>query len=476
MEMTKKVLATVFLDGKEICKKIHELCSASELIDSNSDCNADIKELDKFHIFFKLGSEQVSGQTEEPPVLVNHEGTQPCLPPSGEESGLQVLKALIRAKAPNLLTEYEECGALSTKSRMLLVRLAVSDLVQRQGFYPSSYDKVCLAKNLVAIFPKLSVKVQEHSGGYEHFYDPTSHSGFIEMKLRNLRRDIDDDQRRYRRKCKQKRVVALTMMNVDEDVSEWVTLAKRMKPSSVNFSTIKQAMDQTYHHRRMWILTQSPTLPEIFEQYPRFIDMPELFHSDFDQQFKGKADSFLRKWETYIIPRLMRIASKELSEELSCTTSNSDDMLCYRALQVLTHLLPPTASGRAAGYSRCSVKSAISYLLDFAPPGTCIPSLLENPDSSLKAQQPCILCLGHPEGIHQQYVIIARNDKITIPLGDDGLTSAVDKLFKMYWVCNLAYPVQLQSVFSFLEHIYEIPASGNKRSKVVELISKLQAI
>ena len=41
-------------------------------------------------------------------------------------------------------------------------------------------------------------------------------------------------------------------------------------------------------------------------------------------------------------------------------------MLCFKALQVLTHLLPPTASGRGAGWSRCSVKSAISYLMDFA--------------------------------------------------------------------------------------------------------------
>jgi len=35
-------------------------------------------------------------------------------------------------------------------------------------------------------------------------------------------------------------------------------------------------------------------------------------------------------------------------------------------LQVLTNLLPPTA-GRGAESSRCSVRSAISYLLDFVP-------------------------------------------------------------------------------------------------------------
>ena len=196
-------------------------------------------------------------------------------------------------------------------------------------------------------------------------------------------------------------------------------------------------------------------------------------------------------------------------------------MLCFKALQVLTHLLPPTASGRGAGWSRCSVKSSISYLKDFAPVcclclngfllnhcwthilvytlvkllilcyglmaqcsisnllcynlETSISSLLEDPDSSVRAHQLYMLCLGHLSGAVPQYLIITRRDKIAVPLGEEGLTCAIDKLFKMYWVCNL-YHIQLQSVFSFLEHTYEKPVSGKKRFKVVELISKLQAM
>jgi len=52
----------------------------------------------------------------------------------------------------------------------------------------------------------------------------------------------------------------------------------------------------------------------------------------------------------------------------------------------------------------------------------------------------------------------------------------VYKLFKMYWVCNVEYPAQLTSVFNFFENVYDIPFTGGKRSKVVELISKLQAL
>lgn len=49
------------------------------------------------------------------------------------DSGLDALKALIKTKAPAILTEYGESGTLCTKTRILLVKIAVSDLVERRG-------------------------------------------------------------------------------------------------------------------------------------------------------------------------------------------------------------------------------------------------------------------------------------------------------------------------------------------------------
>ncbi|KAK5606148.1 hypothetical protein CRENBAI_026303 [Crenichthys baileyi] len=180
-----------------------------------------------------------------------------------------------------------------------------------------------------------------------------------------------------------------------------------------------------------------------------------------------------------IIPKLMKIASSEMSEDLSTSAFSGNTNGWYGLLQSTSGTYTPSSTNcirQGRGWSRCSVKSAISFLVDFAPSGTSISSLFDNPDSSVRTQQPYILCLGHPSGATHQYVIVVKTDKIAIPLGDEGLTCSLDKLFKMYWVCNLAYPVQLLSVFSSLEHIYEMPVSGKKRSKVVELISKLNAL
>lgn len=71
---------------------------------------------------------------------------------------------------------------------------------------------------------------------------------------------------------------------------------------------------------------------------------------------------------------------------------------------------------------------------------------------------------------------MAKSDKIAIPLQDEGLVCALDKLFKVFWVCNAEYPEPIKSVYRFFEHVYDISVPATKRSKVVELLAKLQAV
>lgn len=130
---------------------------------------------------------------------------------------------------------------------------------------------------------------------------------------------------------------------------------------------------------------------------------------------------------------------------------------------------------RTSSHLNCVDNGFYQMLFYFLQAGTSIFSLLDNSLTMVENHQPHIVCLGAPSPT-AQYIIVAENDKVTIPLEDNSLTCAIDKLFKMYWVCNVAYPVQLTSVSNFFENVYDIPFSGGKRSKVVELISKLQAL
>ncbi|RXN32900.1 hypothetical protein ROHU_015979 [Labeo rohita] len=109
----------------------------------------------------------------------------------------------------------------------------------------------------------------------------------------------------------------------------------------------------------------SPTVQEIFEQYPRFVDMPYLLDTEFGKMFPGKADIFLRKWEGNIVPKLQKMST--VKDPLVMPTDNESEESCYRAFQILTTLLSPTVSGRSKGWAKWSTKSALSYLLDIKP-------------------------------------------------------------------------------------------------------------
>lgn len=109
--------------------------------------------------------------------------------------------------------------------------------------------------------------------------------GFIEMRLRNIRRSLAEGHRRYHRK-KWACSAALAQPSTaqpstaqpldDNDLREWLFIIKRMKPSPENMGPIKTAMEKTLSHRRNWISTQSPTVADIIHEYPRFIDISSL--------------------------------------------------------------------------------------------------------------------------------------------------------------------------------------------------------
>ncbi|XP_045898866.1 uncharacterized protein LOC123966795 isoform X4 [Micropterus dolomieu] len=78
--------------------------------------------------------------------------------------------------------------------------------------------------------------------------------------------------------------------------------------------------------------------------------MPSLLDAEFGKMFEGKGEMLIRRWESSVIPKLKRIAALEKGSVTTLLDQNpncNDDEKCYTMLQVLTHLLLPTA-GRGA--------------------------------------------------------------------------------------------------------------------------------
>ncbi|XP_076581846.1 uncharacterized protein LOC143317672 [Chaetodon auriga] len=157
------------------------------------DTSVNIKDFDRFQVF--LESARGSQGHEETNQIQPNTFTEEHDPTNTDK-----LLSLLQKKAPQILSEYEKTGVLSVPSRKLLVKTCVGDLVERCGFYPIGAEKLALAKHIITTFPSLSVKVAGTGEGFEHFYDPISHCGFLETKLRNLRRNLEQGQRRYKKR------------------------------------------------------------------------------------------------------------------------------------------------------------------------------------------------------------------------------------------------------------------------------------
>ncbi|XP_042605514.1 uncharacterized protein LOC109074130 [Cyprinus carpio] len=244
-----RVLATVFTDGKETWRKLFTVGSVRELIASaktelsqrvsldrilrfdtdfqefiDTDVNAGVRELDKFQIYYIASNNQDSLEGSVQPLQ--------CHPTDATRTGTTPsLRTLLEEKAPTILREHEETKMLSISSRKFLVKAAVSDLVEKHGFYPSGTEKLALAKEIVSLFPSLRIQVPFgeneghvrmflrykmnylamcitcssildsslvlflHHSCQEIFFDGPSHSGFIEMRLRNIRLNLQQSQR-----------------------------------------------------------------------------------------------------------------------------------------------------------------------------------------------------------------------------------------------------------------------------------------
>lgn len=98
------------------------------------------------------------------------------------------------------------------------------------------------------------------------------------MRLRNLRRQLEESQRRYRKRKRSKDLGKTPVLEVEDtdDTRELISLMKRQRPSADNLAAIKCTMQRTFDHRRLWISSKSPTMDEIFREYPRFLDVPAL--------------------------------------------------------------------------------------------------------------------------------------------------------------------------------------------------------
>ncbi|XP_071855095.1 uncharacterized protein [Apostichopus japonicus] len=70
-------------------------------------------------------------------------------------------------------------------------------------------------------------------------------------------------------------------------------------------------MKKTYGNRMLWITNESPTLAEILQKYPRYIDVEGLVNQDLQMKFGDEVSrQLLMKWDSSIAPVILKLAEQ----------------------------------------------------------------------------------------------------------------------------------------------------------------------
>ncbi|XP_061080371.1 uncharacterized protein LOC133114765 isoform X2 [Conger conger] len=416
----------------------------------------------------------------------------------GPKDYVEELRLWLERLCPEVIREYERDGCLCELSRRKLIKFAVSFIMEEFGFYPTSAQKTMLAEHIVKLFPALRLCVPSAGiDGIEHLYDPMSRTGYIETRLRNFRRTLEADKKKYVLKRRRAELGVAEPKGRGgpgegqraEETRKWVALMKKTRPLSKNLPTIRTGMERTFAARRKWMSSKRPGVNAVLAEYPRFLDVPSTIDLEFEKMFPGKGDAFLTQWSSCVLPKVRQIAEREKHPEIATLLqqagSQQEDACTLTMLKVLIHLLPPTNTGRASLPTKCSIKHAIRYLVDIVPLDTkvsslfCDPGPAEGPTPRDQAK-PYILSMGPLDTPGRQLYILAPAERVALPLLEGSLIAALDKLFKFLRVFSLGYPMQLSSLYGFLEHLYGLEkphsAPGGKRSKVLELVSRIHTL
>ncbi|KAJ8017429.1 hypothetical protein HOLleu_45176 [Holothuria leucospilota] len=240
---------------------------------------------------------------------------------------------------------------------------------------------------------------------------------------------------------------------------------KYTPPTKVNKSRILSLFKETHHHRRNWLMQKTVDITTFLQEYPRMQDMPELVNVEFQQLYPDNHSAFLRKWESFYVPRILQIALEEYPSITSTVKSfdGGDQNLC--AAVVLAHMLFRTSkkvSSRA---------DAIKYLYQTVPLGTDLADEARRKDVCYK--QPFLLAVG-PLKQPTQYVMVV--DQLSIPAGDSPVT-AIDALFKAYYCFNVEFPISVSQFWEFLAfEVNEVMDKKEAKPQVRSLASIIRGL
>ncbi|XP_030758373.1 uncharacterized protein LOC115884062 [Sitophilus oryzae] len=400
---------------------------------------------------------------QTPPVITNE---IPAIRAPGKNISSQELRELLENRnCKTVFMEYEKLNFLTTSTRKILVNMVVDIMFERHGYNVPTHIKTEYAKAIVDVFPKL--KDPCSPGGYEAFFNPDKHEGFLAWRIKTVLKSTPSLKRTRKRKGPQdlteNPVVPEKKSNCD--IEETIDFLNNCDPRN-DREVIFEKMQLSFEQRR--------DNPDIAARFLRFFDTPGLLEQDFSLLYPGKPT--LSECLPLYIDRILEVyeaitPQSSLASHIALP-SDSDEMDVWnqetRALLAILYMLPPSAKGKK-GRINDTLATAEKKLLQFKQINIPLSEIIE----VVPGSPPFLIAEGESKCAVGKFHIYL--DGRLIPC-KDGYTflEAFDALFMAYYVFNLKYDESLHPFFTFLESFfYKIGDEKKLTPKLRELRSRL---
>ncbi|KAG8180826.1 hypothetical protein JTE90_005913 [Oedothorax gibbosus] len=364
--------------------------------------------------------------------------------------GAELAEKLLKGDVHHYHTDYKQ------SERKFLVRTLGAYLMKACAIMdkPSKEEKILMARSITETFPAL--RSQDTPNGWELYYDPVSHTGFLEQFIRGSRSSDPNIPTRAYGKRKHEVEASTSVMDANNYMS-------RNKVTTSNKTEMEAALDITREQRRNWILgPEKPSITLILRKYPRFQDMNASIRQEFLAISKSYS-SFQEEWRKVegdildIALSRKPLGSEGIFQNMDPEIPESVSLAAFRLLPFLLPCHPckgkkeprlnPEACGQLliAEFRETSLQEALNTLEERG------------------MKQPGIFT------IEDAYYL--KLDKTAARLSASNIVEAVEYLLMSFYVFNVEYPYQLKSIFSLFEYICKIRT--NVKSAAVNVLIKL---
>ncbi|KAI9534133.1 hypothetical protein NQZ68_016851 [Dissostichus eleginoides] len=275
-------------------------------------------------------------------------------------------------------------------------------------------------------------------------------TGFLEERLRNIRKQLRRSSRRPRPQREQETVpsrIVIPAATISEERA--VQFAEWLKNNSQPLAQVEAYMRDSCQYRAGWIRADhSKSIPEVLAMFPR-LTTPGMIAQDFSILFAEPAPKLFETWVPLYADKIIRLAKREGKLALPEEQINLDAR-GEVALMLLPVMLPPPVYKQGRKLVRASVEESKRFFIDVKPVGTNMVEYLEQAKSSRSC--PFVLLLEDGMLCSQAFVVISGK-----AIETETALAAVDTCFKSFYVFDIQYTSQCLPTWQFFQDVvYEL--------------------